>query len=127
MAANHTGEFFYPVPMDFFVQKIHMIDKTKLNMRFLGQRRLPKGLELKVGKDVNLSSWGEEIIIVLTPFTNGTHIRITSECTYPLQMIDWGVNASNVTELFHYFEFGMPGKPGPKQPQNQQPNQPPKQ
>lgn len=32
MAANKEGEFFYPVPMDYFVQKLHGIDKTKLKM-----------------------------------------------------------------------------------------------
>ena len=64
-----------------------------------------------------MSSWGENITVTLTGYSNGTHIRIYSECSMPTQLIDWGENEKNVKELFKYFEYQMPRKPAPEQTQ----------
>lgn len=111
IAASFKGEFFYPVELNFFAQKLRMIEKTGLRMQYKGEQQLQNGLEVKLVKDITMASWGENITVTLTGYSNGTHIAIHSECSAPTQLIDWGENEKNVKELFKYFEYQMPGRP----------------
>lgn len=111
MAAKHVGEFLYPVKLMYFVEKLRVIGQTNLGMVYAGERPIPNGAEVKVKKSVSFFSWGEEITVTLTGQSNGTHIRIHSECALPTQIVDWGENEKNVTALFRYFEDRMPGRP----------------
>lgn len=116
MGADFKSEFFYPVELGYFAQKLRMIGKTDLKMQYKEERPLQNGLEVKLVKDMTLESWGENITVTLTGYSNGTHIRIHSACSNSIQLIDWGVNEKNIRTLFRYFEHGMPGRPAPKQP-----------
>lgn len=110
MAANYTGKFFYPVALEFFLQKLRGISASGLKFKYEGETELPNGAEVKLSKDITMASWGEDIKVTLTAYTNGTHVQIYSECTFPIQEIDWGVNQGNVATLFRYFEHRMPIK-----------------
>ena len=112
MASDFRGEFFYPVELEYFAQKLRMIGKTRLNMQYIEERKLQQGLEIRLSKSITMASWGETIKVTLTGYSNGTHIGIYSECIMPIQLIDWGENETNVRELFKYFEYKMPGRPG---------------
>lgn len=59
MAAKFTGEFFYPVELMYFVQKLRMIAKTGLKMQCKEEKPLQNGVEIKLMKDTTMSSWGE--------------------------------------------------------------------
>ncbi len=54
----------------------------------------------RVTRPMNGLSWGETIII---SFENPAESFIRSECSFPLQLFDWGVNKRNVNEFFARF------------------------
>lgn len=114
MGANFKGEHFYPVELGYFAQKLRMIGKTDLKIQYKEEKPVQNGLEVKLAKDMSLESWGENITVTLTGYSNGTHIRIYSECSAPIQLVDWGINEKNIRSLFRYFEYGMPGRSVPK-------------
>lgn len=43
-----------------------------------------------------LASWGEDLTVHLTQVPGGTGVHIRSQCSFPLQLIDWGKNKRNV-------------------------------
>ena len=45
---------------------------------------------------MSVRSWGEDITV--TVGTDGT-AEIMSECRFPTQILDWGKNRANVTQL----------------------------
>ena len=115
MAAKYIGEFFYPVELMYFVQKMRVIGQTGLKMQYKGEKPVQGGAEVKLTKDITMASWGEDITVTLIGFPNGTKVQIKSECIMPTQLIDWGENENNVRELFKYFEHQMPRKSMPEQ------------
>jgi hypothetical protein len=56
-------------------------------------------------------SWGELISIDI--YSDGT-IFIRSECSFPIQMFDWGKNGRNIRQFFQmldYFIYQYPPQP----------------
>lgn len=57
---------------------------------------------------ISFSSWGEEIIITLTPLTAScVNVDIFSECSMPTQFIDWGKNEELVARIFSYIHSNI--------------------
>ncbi len=109
MAANYREHRFYPVHIDYFVQKARQMNLAGLKKyRYVSDVPIQNGVLVRVSKDVSLASWGEYMQISMTWTPEGTHLDIVSECAMPTQIIDWGANKKNVQALFNYFETGMP-------------------
>ncbi len=104
MAAKYIGEFVYTMELMYFVRKMRRIGQCEFGMHYKGEKPIQGGVEVKLTKDTNVASWGEEITVTLTEVPNGTKVQIKSECTVPTQLIDWGENEKNVEKLFKYFE-----------------------
>ena len=120
----------YPVPMDFFVQKLRMIDQAGLNVNLKSENPTPTGVWFRILHGFSMASYGEKITVTLENLGGGTGVHILSECGMPTQVVDWGKNASNVRVIFAYLEQGLPvGQPmnapqQPAQPWAQQQTQP---
>ncbi len=110
MAASYTGQCFYPVPIDYFVQKARGVAQAGLKLRYALETPIQNGLFIRMSKGTTLASWGENVQITLICAPNGTQVNIYSECAMPTQIIDMGANKKNVEGLFKYFEQGMPGR-----------------
>ena len=63
------------------------------------------GVDWQVDLGINWSSWGEKITITLTA-NNTLHVR--SQCSFPLQCIDWGRNQRNVDKFIEAVDRCMP-------------------
>ena len=63
---------------------------TREHSEFRIEQEEPGRVVLKVR--VNWLSWGERVTVQAEPRS----IRIVSECSFPLQVIDWGKNRENV-------------------------------
>ena len=92
MAAIHESFVFYEGDGDDINRAIEDGVKilTQKYPRFRVEMTRPGFLMLRVG--VNWRSWGERITVESAPKS----IRIVSECSFPLQIIDWGKNFQNV-------------------------------
>lgn len=102
----------YPVPMDFFVQKLRMIDQAGLNVNLKSENPTPTGVWFRILHGFSMASYGEKITVTLENLGGGTGVHILSECGMPTQVVDWGKNASNVRAIFAYLEQGLPmGQP----------------
>ena len=112
MGKKHQEARSYPVPMDFFVQKLRAINQAGLNVELKSENPTPTGVWFRIHHGVTFTSWGEKITVTLQNLGNGTGVDILSECGMPTQVVDWGKNASNVQVLFAYLEQGLPvGQP----------------
>lgn len=49
--------------------------------------------------DVSMRSWGEMIMVYLSEVSGETVAEIESRCKFPWQVIDWGMNKSNVQHI----------------------------
>ena len=57
---------------------------------------------------VSFSSWGEIITITLTPYGPAQCVALVcSECMVPTQIIDWGKNNNNVSEILQFMTSGL--------------------
>lgn len=57
---------------------------------------------------VSFTSWGETVTIQLVPVAeNVTNLYITSECSLPTQIVDWGKNAENITKIMCYLDSSV--------------------
>ena len=61
------------------------------------------GVTFRFSNSVSFTSWGEDIIITMFPDYNGSlHVDISSECSMPTQIIDWGKNEENLNKISSY-------------------------
>lgn len=60
---------------------------------------------VKASVHTNWRSWGEKVTVCLTEVSNGTDVRISSKCSFPLQIIDWGKNKENVGRVIKGLEL----------------------
>lgn len=54
---------------------------------------------LSASVNTNWRSWGENVTVFVDEAPGGTFVRIRSECAFPPQIIDWGKNKENVTQI----------------------------
>ncbi|PCC18897.1 hypothetical protein [Brevibacterium aurantiacum] len=54
---------------------------------------------LSASVNVSWRSWGENLTVNVDEVPGGTVVRIRSECAFPLQIIDWGKNRDNVSQI----------------------------
>ena len=92
MAAAHETTLVADLPREKLrdVVSCAVQDIQERYPRFRIEQQTSTSTVLRYG--MNWSSWGERITI--TP-EHGS-IRVVSECTFPLQVIDWGKNRKNV-------------------------------
>ncbi|QIX27937.1 hypothetical protein ncot_16085 [Nocardioides sp. JQ2195] len=57
-------------------------------------------------------SWGEKLLVHLTQVPGGTQAVVRSECSFPLQLVDYGKNRKNVEKIV----AGLQLPPGPAGP-----------
>lgn len=76
---------------------------------------LPKGRNVwvnppLVGADTGMGafSWGEKLQVHLAQIQGGTHARVTSECVFPLQLVDYGKNRKNVEQIVAGLQLPQP-------------------
>lgn len=60
--------------------------------------RVEGGL-VKASVRANSLSWGEQITVSLTQGAEGADVVVRSECSFPLQIFDWGKNKENVERI----------------------------
>ena len=104
MAAKYEQQFIlnYNIdPLYHLVSSMNFVQDLKLNL--LLNSREPQNCCLRYDHGMSMSSWGEEITMLLTPMNAGTTcVSIRSECTMPTQIIDWGKNKKMVMNIYDY-------------------------
>lgn len=80
-----------------------------LKLEFQSEISNESGIWYCFNHGVTFSSWGEKITLVLSPISQGqTRVDISSECSLPTQVIDWGKNKQNTTAIFNYIISYLP-------------------
>ncbi len=128
MAANHTETYVFNI----HIQQMYSIVRDArfvngLHLSYRSETALQNGMSLRYTNDMSMSSWGEDIDIILIYVNDSTtQVTIKSECSLPTQVIDWGKNKKNVQQVYQYLaSFMAYNHPAPPvQPQPTPPVQP---
>jgi len=57
---------------------------------------LPNGLQVSCKTSAGMQSWGEKVTVSITP---AGEVRVWSECAMPTQLVDWGKNGQNCSQI----------------------------
>lgn len=95
MGARHEESMFIPV------------DPNEVGQRAIAVINSLPGVDgvhtqpgvLSATANVNWRSWGEKITVRISEAQGGTNVSIRSACAFPLQLLDWGKNKSNVAHI----------------------------
>jgi hypothetical protein len=60
------------------------------------------GNEIKAVSEASLWSWGEDIVVRVTPRDEGVNVQVSSSSKS--QLFDWGKNQDNVRQVFRNLE-----------------------
>lgn len=125
MAANSRLVKVYPVQIGYFIEKLRAVAYNLPKFTYSYEHPIPGGVLVVLDHGMTFSSWGEDIKVTLLNGGNQTTVDISSKCSMPTQIIDWGKNTENLNMLFSYLEYGMPVGQGlanqPPQFNNSQP------
>ncbi len=107
MAANSNRTIFINSDINYVagvLRNFHFQNYT--NFRFKSEvPSYNNGVSFRFTNSVSLTSWGEEIIITITPDNSGAlRVDISSECSMPTQIIDWGKNKENLNKVVGYLQ-----------------------
>lgn len=119
MAASKREYRILPAPIDYFVTKLRSIPASGLGYSVVGERPIANGIAIALSHSISFSSWGENITVMLTSQGSQTVVDITSECSMPTQIVDWGKNAENIQRIFLYLQSNMPVNAQPQQAYSQ--------
>jgi len=71
-------------------------------IKFVSSQPTGSGMVYRYKHGMSLLSHGETILITVTSTIEGaTEVEVYSECALPTQIVDWGQNKSNVTNIFN--------------------------
>lgn len=95
MAKNYEQQITVPVEPEQVAQRAHQVVSTlpKISGVFLN----PPVVTGTIG--MGMMSWGEKITVRIAEAPGGSSVHIRSECTFPLQWIDYGKNRKNVEHI----------------------------
>ena len=76
-----------------------------LEIELKSENPAPNGVWFRFHHGTSFSSWGEKITITMSALSaNQTNVDVFSECGMPTQVVDWGVNQQNVSNIFAYLD-----------------------
>lgn len=104
MGRSYEGNGTLAMEMDDATKRVHEVLYAMPEVDVLG---VWQGL-VKGSVRTSWTSWGENITVTLTQGHQGTHVRIRSECSFPLQLLDWGRNKQNVGRIGQLLEARGP-------------------
>ncbi|MBP5165336.1 MAG: hypothetical protein ILP08_07935 [Lachnospiraceae bacterium] len=64
------------------------------------------GFEIDLNHTISMTSYGEEIRVMLWPMGNQVQVTVYSKNAWPLQLVDMGRNEKNALEIFDAIETG---------------------
>lgn len=108
MGAKAEEKRSYQIPANHFVDRLRAIDSAGLGFSLKSENPDGNGVWFRILHGMTAKSYGEKITVTLTFLPTGTDVNVHSECGMPTQLFDMGQNKKNVTDIFHYLEWGMP-------------------
>jgi len=93
MAASAEKTLFIDVPFD---RVFGMMITVMTNIGIKSYTCDPATKIFSASTGMNLASYGEDLMIAITPTVKGSAVRIRSECSMPTQLVDWGKNKKNI-------------------------------
>jgi len=93
MAASAEKTLFIDVPYD---RVFGMMITVMTNIGIKTYKCDPATKIFTASTGMNLTSYGEDLMIAITPTVKGSAVRIRSECSLATQLVDWGKNKKNI-------------------------------
>ena len=113
MAAKHESTYVFNTT----IPKIRAVIlnpefSSFLNIGLKSENPTDTGVWYRFHHGMTFTSYGEKITITLTVINEtSTQVHILSECGLPTQIVDWGKNKQNVTNIYkhlHKLTFNAP-------------------
>lgn len=95
MARKHEQQLTVPAPPEQVAQRTQQVLASMPKVS--GVWHNPPVVTASTG--VGMMSWGEKITVHISEAPGGSDVRIHSECSFPLQLVDYGKNKKNVQYL----------------------------
>lgn len=95
MGASFEQQVTVPVAREHVWQQAHAVLNSMPSTSVTESQ--PEIIRASVG--TGILSWGENVTLHMSDTQQGTAVRIRSQCSFPLQLIDWGKNRKNVQEI----------------------------
>ena len=104
MAARHETTYVFNTTVDHLRAIILSPDFSSfLNIALKSENPTPSGIWFRFHHGTTFTSWGEKITLTLVKIKEETtQVIINSECGMPTQVIDWGKNKQNVTNIYKH-------------------------
>jgi len=93
MAAKHIDSKYFQAPTQALVNAVHIALTQLCNKP---PNWVPGTTHAIASTGFTLLSYGEMINVYVQP---SGEVVVVSECSFPLQLIDWGVNKKNCTRV----------------------------
>ena len=104
MGLKYEQQFIFNFHINSLYQllaNMHFLTEMKFTMNMNSYQ--PQNCCMRYNRGMSFTSWGEEITILLTPLGDSqTSMHIVSACVMPTQIIDFGKNRDNVTNISKY-------------------------
>ena len=92
----------------YTLRSLELTDFVEETFRALGWKyELIAAGEYVAKTSLSVSSWGEKVHVTIDP--NGT-VEAQSECSFPLQWLDFGKNRHNLVEFFNLLWSLLPAQ-----------------
>ncbi len=93
MASKYTDSYYFQAPNTVLVNAVHatLIETCRKTPSWT-----PDGNRAILTTGYNFWSYGEVINVYVQP---SGEVIVNSECSFPLQLFDWGVNKRNCTRI----------------------------
>ena len=102
MAAKHEKSYILGASVNAICSVIRSAEfASSLRIEMKSENPTPDGVWYRFHHGTTFTSWGEKITITLIPKDSTyTSLTILSECGMPTQIIDWGKNKQNVSNIY---------------------------
>ena len=102
MAAKFRQDVLLNKPFQNVLVAARNIANINRSFTYTGEMPYQNGCQVNFSRGMSVTSWGEKITVTLLPINEyQTGITVYSECALPTQIIDWGKNKENVTNILN--------------------------
>ena len=105
MAKSFEDKVIATAPLMTLVERLRRVQGYQITKEFPDGR---VGAYFELIHSISFSSWEENIHMHFSIYSDTqTLVEIKSECSLPTQLVDWGKNKQNVTNIMSYLLSGI--------------------
>ena len=106
MARDHNQTRTYPMSVDYIGDCVFALSVAGVGYNVWNSGAYGNGFEIALNHTISMTSYGEEIRVMIWPMGDQVQVTVYSKNAWPLQLVDMGRNEKNALEIFDAIETG---------------------